>query len=133
MEPIELITKALEEVFDVKFTTETIHDDFLDQEKKQFTKMVNHLEKLVEHEHEIFEKFKIDLSTMTDRYWEMIEECLDFCLDEGAQEIVWWYIHDRKNAAGEIVSWEDEDGTEYTFNTPGDLYEFLLYKFNEIR
>jgi len=133
MEPIELITKALEEVLDVKFSVETIHDEYLDEEKKQFTRMVNHLEKLVEHEHKVFEKFKIDVSSITDRYWDMIEECLNFCLEEGSQELIWWYIHDRKNAAGEVVAWEDEDGTEYKFKNPADLYEFLLFKFNEIR
>lgn len=132
MEPIDAIVKALQSMLDVKFDIEDIHDDYLDEEKKLFTKLVNHLEKLTEHEHKIFEKFKIDLSTISDPYWDLIEECLSFSLSQEVQELVWWYIHDRKNAAGELVAWEDEDGTEYKFNTPADLYEFILHKFDNI-
>lgn len=132
MDPIEAITKALEEMLDVKLTIEDMSDLYLDEEKKLFTKMVNHLEKLTEHEHKVFESYKIDLSSIVEPYWEMIEECIGFALSEEVQEVMWWYIHDRKNAAGEIVSWEDEDGTLYKFNTPGDLYEFILHKFNGV-
>ena len=27
---------------------------------------------------------------------------------------------------------QDEDGNPYKFNTPGDLYEFILHKFNGV-
>lgn len=132
MEPIDEIVKALETTLNVKFTIQDIHDDSLDEEKKLFVKMVNHLEKLTEHEHKVFESYKIDLSTITDPYWDMIEECLGFALSPEVQEIMWWYIHDRKNAAGEIIAWEDEEGTEFKFNNPSDLYEYILHKFDNI-
>jgi hypothetical protein len=132
MEPIDAIIKALQQTLNVKFEIENTVDDYLDQEKKLFIKLVNHLEKLTEHEHKVFESFKIDLSTITEPYWTIIEECLTFSLSEEIQELIWWYINDRKNAAGEIIGWEDEDGTEYKFNTPGDLYEFILHKFDNI-
>ena len=131
MEGFEEIRRILERALGVKFKMIDMTEDFsIDEEKVVFTKMINHLEKLVEHEHKVFDKFNIDLSTITEPYWTMIEECLTFALSEDIQELIQWYIHERKNAAGEIKSWEDEDGTEYNFKTPGDLYEYILYKFD---
>jgi hypothetical protein len=133
MDEINTIVKGLEEYLGVTFVVQDITDVTLDEEKKFFVKMVNHLEKLEIHEHKIFESFKIDLSTITQPYWAMIEECLSFSLSAEIQDMIWWYIHDRKNAAGELIGWEDEDGTEYKFKTPGDLYEFILHKFDDIK
>ena len=131
MEDFEIIKKLLENNLGVAFkVSEAKEDEILDEEKKLFTKLINHLEKLVNHEHKVFETFKIDLSTLVEPYWNLIEDCLNFSFDEEAQEIIWWYVHDRKNAAGEITAYEDEDGIEYKFNTPGDLYEYILFKFD---
>lgn len=131
MEDFEIIKKLLENNLGVAFkVSEAKEDEVLDEEKKLFTKLINHLEKLVNHEHKVFETFKIDLSTLVEPYWNLIEDCLNFSFDEEAQEVIWWYVHDRKNAAGEITAYEDEDGIEYKFNTPGDLYEYILFKFD---
>jgi len=131
MEDFEIIKKLLENNLGVAFkVSEAKEDEVLDEEKKLFTKLINHLEKLVNHEHKVFETFKIDLSTLVEPYWNLIEDCLNFSFDEEAQGIIWWYVHDRKNAAGEITAYEDEDGIEYKFNTPGDLYEYILFKFD---
>lgn len=131
MEDFEIIKKLLENNLGVAFkVSEAKEDEILDEEKKLFTKLINHLEKLVNHEHKVFETFKIDLSTLVEPYWNLIEDCLNFSFDEEAQGIIWWYVHDRKNAAGEITAYEDEDGIEYKFNTPGDLYEYILFKFD---
>lgn len=131
MEGFEQIKKSLEKALNVKFKVLDITDEFSsDEEKKLFTRMINHLEKLTQHEHKVFDSFKIDLSTITEPYWNMLEECLTFAFSAEIQELIWWYIHDRVNAAGDVVAWEDEDGTEYVFKTPGDLYEYILYKFD---
>lgn len=131
MEGFEQIKHSLEKALGLKFKVIDITDEFSsDEEKKLFTKMINHLEKLTQHEHKVFDTFKIDLSTITEPYWAMLEECLTFAFSTEIQELIWWYINDRLNAAGEVTAWEDEDGTEYVFKTPGDLYEYILYKFD---
>jgi hypothetical protein len=131
MEDFDTIKKVLQKNLGVTFkVAEAIEDEILDEEKKLFTRFINHLEKLVTHEHKVFETFKIDLSTLSEPYWQIIEECLNFSFDQEVQELIWWYIHDRKNAAGDITAWEGEDGVEYKFNTPGDLYEYIVFKFD---
>lgn len=131
MEGFEIIRKNLEKVLGIKFKViDMTQDESLEEEKKLFTKMINHLEKLVAHENKIFTQTGIDTSTIVSPYWTMMEEIMRFTFNEEVAAIVWWYVYERKNAAGDIMAWEDEEGTEYLFKTPGDLYELIIYKFD---
>ena len=131
MESFELIKEGLEETFKVKFKViDVTEDKILKEEKKLFTKMLNRIEKLLQNEHKIFELTKIDTSTIVEPYWEIIGEILTFAFTDEVADILWWYVYERKNAAGEIMTWEDEDGDQYKFETPGDLYEYIVFKFD---
>lgn len=131
MESFELIKKALDETFGVKFKIiDVTEDKILKEEKKLFTKMLSRIEKLAQNEHKIFELTKIDTSTIVEPYWEVMGEILAFAFTDEVADILWWYVYERKNAAGEVMAWEDEDGVEYKFETPGDLYEYIVFKFD---
>ena len=131
MESFELIKKALDETFKVKFKViDVTEDKNLKEEKKLFTKMLSKIEKLAQNEHKIFELTKIDTTTIVETYWDMMGEILAFAFTEEVADILWWYVYERKNAAGEITAWEDEDGDKYKFETPGDLYEYIVFKFD---
>ena len=131
MESFELIKEALEETFKVKFKViDVTEDKILKEEKKLFTKMLNRIEKLLQNEHKIFELTKIDTSTIVEPYWEVMGEILSFAFSDEVADLLWWYVYERKNAAGEVMAWEDEDGVEYKFETPGDLYEYIVFKFD---
>ena len=131
MESFELIKEALEETFKVKFKViDVTEDKILKEEKKLFTKMLNRIEKLLQNEHKIFELTKIDTSTIVEPYWEIIGEILTFAFTDEVADILWWYVYERKNSAGEVMAWEDEDGDQYKFETPSDLYEYIVFKFD---
>jgi len=131
VESFELIKEALEETFKVKFKViDVTEDKILKEEKKLFTKMLNRIEKLLQNEHKIFELTKIDTSTIVEPYWEVMGEILSFAFSDEVADLLWWYVYERKNAAGEVMAWEDEDGVEYKFETPGDLYEYIVFKFD---
>lgn len=131
MSDFELIKQALEKTLKVPFeiveTTESYTDD---QEKKLFIKLINRLEKLITEEETILKDYKIDLSSIVEPYWEMVEECLNFSFATEVQDLIWWYLNERKTVTGEIQTWVDDEGIEYTFKNPGDLYEYILMKFN---
>jgi len=131
MESFELIKKGLEDTFGVKFKViDVTEDKILKEEKKLFTKMLSRIEKLAQNEHKIFELTKIDTSTIVEPYWEVMGEILSFAFSDEVADLLWWYVYERKNAAGEVMAWEDEDGVEYKFETPGDLYEYIVFKFD---
>lgn len=131
MEGFESIKKGLEKALGVKFKVIDITEDaIIEEEKKLFTKMLIHLEKLAANEAKILASTGIDTSSIVSPYWTMMEEIVRFAFNDEVAVIVWWYIYERKNAAGEITAWEDEDGIEYFFKTPGDLYELIIYKFD---
>lgn len=130
MDNLYRIQKSLEKVLGVKFKpVPTVDDTYLDEEKKAFIKVVKHLEKLMANEDSIYEKSKIDITTIVEPYWAMIEELLVFYFSNTVAEIIWWYIYDRKLDGGKIQPWVDEDGTAYTFKNPGDLYEYIMFKY----
>ena len=131
MESFELIKKALDETFKVKFKViDVTEDKNLKEEKKLFTKMLSKIEKLAQNEHKIFELTKIDTTTIVEPYWDMMGDILAFAFTEEVADLLWWYVYERKNAAGEVIAWEDEDGVKYKFETPGDLYEYVVFKFD---
>ena len=74
MEGFESIKKTLEKALGVRFKVVDITEDTnLEEDKKLFTKMINHLEKLVAHEHKIFTTTGIDTSTIVSPYWTMMD------------------------------------------------------------
>jgi len=131
MESFEIFKKALDETFGVKFKIiDAAEDKILKEEKKLFTKMIRSIEKLAQSEHKIFELTKIDTSSIVEPYWAVMGEILGFSFSEEVAELVWWYIYERKDPSGTLVAWEDDDGVEFKFETAGDLYEYIVFKFD---
>lgn len=131
MESFEIFKKALDQTFGVKFKIiDVTEDKLLKEEKKLFSKMIKNIEKLAQNELKIFELTKIDTSTIVEPYWTAMGEILGFAFSEEVAELIWWYIYERKDSTGKLVAWEDEDGVEYKFETPGDLYEYIVFKFD---
>jgi len=131
MESFEIFKKALDKAFDVKFKIiDAAEDKILKGEKKLFTKMIKCIEKLAQSEHKIFEQTKIDTSSIVEPYWTVMGEILSFSFSDEVTELIWWYIYERKDSAGKLIAWEDDDGVEYRFETAGDLYEYILFKFD---
>lgn len=127
-EEFDVIKVALEKIVGVKLVAEDT-SDVLSDEKNQFCKLVAHLDKLFQQEQKLYVDYGIDISSIVQPYWDMLEELFDFAFDESITEIIWFYVYDRKNQNGKVIGWEDEDGTEYKFETPSDLYEFIQHKF----
>ena len=131
MESFEIFKKALDQTFGVKFKIiDAAEDKILKEEKKLFGKMIKCIEKLAQNENKIFEQTKIDTSSIVEPYWAVMGEILSFSFTEEVTELIWWYIYERKDSAGKLVAWEDDDGVEYKFETPSDLYEYIVFKFD---
>lgn len=130
MDSLEEIKKVLERALGVNFKIVDINDTFEpDLEKKLFVKLIRKLEKLAQNEDKVYTDTKIDITTIIEPYWAMIEHVLDYCFTTELSDIIWWYIYNRKDDTGKIQPWEDETGEEYKFSNPGDLYEYLANKY----
>lgn len=129
----DIVKQTLEKLLNIKLVSQDVSDELeesdLEGERKWFSRIINHLEKLIRNEHAIYEEYKVDMSTMAEPYWDIIEDLINFTYEEGAADLIWWYVHERKNAAGKLTKWEDEDGKEYEFKEASDLFDFIVYKY----
>lgn len=132
----KFIQDTLENLLNAKLRVEYIDyetqddDEMIKEEKKIFSKIMSRLEKLKENETMIYDQYGMSMEAISEPYWDVIEDLIDFLYMEEAADVIWWYIHDRKSIAGKIFPWEDEeDGKEYIFNTPSDLFDYILYKY----
>jgi hypothetical protein len=127
------IQNTLEDILKVKFRIEdpsdVIEEDLIKEEKKLFCKLINNIEKLHANEVEIYQEFEVSISTIADPYWDVIEDMIDFMYLPEAADVIWWYIHDRKDPSGKMYEWVDE-GKAYAFNTSEDLFEYIRYKYD---
>jgi len=112
--------------------SEVIIKDNIDAtEEGVFLAFIKKLEEAYEIENKLFEVSGIELGKVTDPLWFVLENSFKFLYGEEAAELIWWYIFDRFNPDGSIVPLEDEDGKQYIFNDPKDLWAYIKYRFPE--
>lgn len=130
----KLIQDTLEGLLNVRFrigdTEDVIEEGLMEEEKKLFCDVIGSMEKLHTNEVAIYKDYGISLSTLADSYWEVIESLIDFVYFPEAADAIMWYIQDRKDSSGKIYKWiDEEDGKNYKFETPEDLFEYIRYKY----
>ena len=125
----------LENLLKVEFKVQGIKDEasemLVEEEKKTFCTLLNNIEQLQEDEDKIFDAYGIDLESLVEPYWGVIENLIDFTYNSETADLIRWYLHERKGPTGEIYGWVDKDGTSYKFNGPEDLFEFIMYKYED--
>lgn len=128
---VNKIVKVLEKTFNVKFRSEPVSQDLSSDEiRLTFIRMVKHLEKLAANEDTVFIQTGIDISTIVDPYWDMLEELMAITYDDERSALIWWYVFSRKPTNGDIIlPWEDEDGTEHIFTSAEDLYDYVSERY----
>ena len=45
-----------------------------------------------------------------------------------AVELIMWYIYERFNPEGKVMSIEDDDGKKYKFLNPKDLFSYIKHR-----
>ena len=129
----DFIQTTLENLLKVSFNiqdpSDVIEEDLIEEEKKLFCKLVDNIEKLHANEVKIYQEFEFSISTIAEPYWDVIEDMIDFMYLPEAADVIWWYVHDRKDPSGKMYEWLDE-GKAYAFNTSEDLFEYIRYKYD---
>jgi len=107
----------------------TIKDNIDATEEGVFIVFIKKLEEAYEIENKLFEAGGIELTKITDPLWFVLENSFKFLYGEEASELIFWYIFDRFNPDGSIVPLEDENGKQYIFKDPKDLWSYIKYRF----
>ena len=127
------IQNTLEDLLKVEFRiqdpSDIIEEDLIEEEKKLFCKLIDSIEKLYANEVKIYQDFEFSISTIAEPYWDVIENMIDFMYLPEAADVIWWYIHDRKDLSGKMYEWSDK-GKTYAFDNSEDLFEYIRYKYD---
>lgn len=108
-----------------------IKDNIDATEEGVFIAFIKKLEEANEIENQLFELSGIELNKVTDPLWFVLENSFKFLYGEEVSELIWWYVFDRFNPDGTIVPLEDEDGKQYTFENPKELWNYIRFAFPE--
>ena len=106
----------------------SIKDNIDKTEETLFVHFVNKLDETHIDEEKLYESSGIEIGRYTNPLWDVIENILKLLYGEESADLIQWYILDRFNPDGTIVPIEDENGKQYKFNTPEDLWSYINYR-----
>jgi hypothetical protein len=107
----------------------TIKDNIDATEEGVFIVFIKKLEEAYNIENQLFDIGGLELAKVTDPLWLVLENSFKFLYGEEATDLIMWYIFDRFNPDGSVVPLEDENGKQYIFNEPKDLWAYIKYRF----
>ena len=122
--------KEIKEILESILGT-TIHfaSDKVDEETKmrnEFIRIIDLFEEAWQRQHKLFDQFKIDISTIDDIYFQVIESLIHFCFEPLAAEAILFYVYTRFDGSKEVVPFLDDEGVEHMFNNKEELWDYLV-------
>ncbi len=109
----------------------SIKDNISKTEETLFVHFIEKLDKANIDEQKLFELSGLEIGRYTNPLWDVIENILKLLYGEESASLIQWYILDRFNPDGTIVPIEDENGKQYKFNTPEDLWSYINYRYKK--
>jgi hypothetical protein len=122
--------KEIKEILESILGT-TIHftSDKVDEEtrmKNEFIRIINLFEEAWQRQHKLFNQFKIDIASIDDIYFQVIESLIHFCFEPVAAEAILFYVYTRFEDSKEVVPFLDDEGVEHIFNNKEELWDYLV-------
>jgi hypothetical protein len=79
-------------------------------------------------EDKLYEDYGIQINTITDPLWSVIENDFTYLYGDSAKETIMFYLFDRLNEDGEVKPLNFDDGKVFTLNNVDDLWSYIKYK-----
>lgn len=124
--------KNINQLFKLILGTDVkIKDNIDSSEEIVFQSFINKLENSIKLEEETFELSGMDLTRITGELWFVIENMIKMLYGQESASTIQWYLWERFNPDGTIISLEGPDGKDYKLETPKDLWSYIKYKSNK--
>jgi len=94
--------------------------------KEEFIKLIELYESVWNRDNKLEDELNVDFTGYNNDYYKVIESLINFCFEGGAAEAIIFYIYMRHNDDGTLNTYLDKHDREHQFETPEDLWEFLL-------
>ena len=122
--------KEIKEILESILGT-TIHftSDKVDEEtklKNEFVRIIDLFEEAWQRQHKLYDGFRIDISTIDDIYFQVIESLIHFCFEPVAAEAILFYVYTKFSDSKEIIPFLDDEGVEHVFSNKEELWDYLV-------
>ena len=109
----------------------TIKDNLNATEETVFDVFLKKLDESRKKEDLIFDEGGLDLKSVTDPLWVVVEAMIKMIYGQDAADIILWWLFERyDNKTGRLIEFIDEDtGKRYNLSTPKELYPFIKHRF----
>ena len=122
--------KEIKEILEsILGTTSHFTSDEIDKEAKiklEFTRIIGLFEEAWQRQHKLYDEFRMDISTIDDIYFQVIESLIHFCFEPVASEAILFYIYTRFDNEQKVVPFLDDMGEEHIFNNKEELWDYLV-------
>ena len=108
----------------VHFTSDKVDEET--RMKNEFVRIINLFEEAWQRQYKLFDQFKMDISSIDDIYFQVIESLIHFCFDPVAAEAILFYVYTRFDGGKEIIPFLDDEGVEHVFNNKEELWDYLV-------
>ena len=109
----------------------TIKDNLDATEETVFDVFIKKLDESRSKEDIIFDEGGLDLKSVTDPLWLVVESMMKMIYGVDASDIILWWLFERFDPeTGKLLELMDEKtGKRYTLLTPRDLYVYIKHRF----
>ncbi len=122
---IESIKNSLEKITNSKLSLsrKKITED--DKKRILFEKIITLLELVNNRTNLIYKDFGIDLSTIEERFYEIIDNLLEFSFDKSTKDLIYFYCFSRIDEDGNLIPLKDVNGNDVYFENIQTLWFFI--------
>lgn len=120
----------IKDLFETILGSDVIVKDSMDvNEQIVFIVFIERLEEAFKVEEQIFRSSGIELGSVTEPLWFVLENSFKLLYGEEATNLVWWWIFDRIDEDGDIHPYIDEDDRELNFTDTQELWLYINHRF----
>ncbi len=122
---IENIKNSLEKITNSKLSLsrKKITED--DKKRILFEKIITLLELVNNRTNLIYKDFGIDLSTIEERFYEIVDNLLEYSFDKSTKDLIYFYWFSRIDDDGNLIPLKDTNGNDVYLENIQTLWFFI--------
>lgn len=117
---------AINNILNVKSLIRRKKKSQSEKRRELFISIINSIEQIVTRQNMMYMELQLDFAKYDEPFLDTIDGLIIFYFGKEGAELIGWYLWERLNPDGTINPIMDEEGREFTINTPAELWTVLI-------
>ena len=117
---------AINNILNVKSLIRRKKKSQSEKRRELFISIINSIEQIVTRQNMMYMELQLDFAKYDEPFLDTIDALVIFYFGKEGAELIGWYLWERLNPDGTINPVMDEEGREFTINTPAELWNVLI-------